>query len=106
MIFPQGVQLVGVQCNKIWYCLQAVHITSSIRRLGGEKYLLMRFLYLSWMPLCQMSSTLGMPLINCCYFISQGIESLVVAEPSGIPLNLSNNADSRSFPFRNQPNYM
>ena len=36
----------------------------------------------------------------------QGIENLVVAEPSGIPLNLSNNADSRSFPFRNQPNYM
>ena len=35
-----------------------------------------------------------------------GIESLVVAEPSGIPLNLSNNADSRSFPFRNQPNYI
>jgi len=34
------------------------------------------------------------------------MENLVVAEPGGIPLNLSNNADSRSFPFRSQPNYM
>ena len=48
--FLRGVQISRgtiFYSNKVWSHFQAVHITSSSRKLGGERNLLMRFLYLT-----------------------------------------------------------